>query len=211
MWNYLLWDHDGVLVDTEKGFFVATRDSLSALGVDMDQATYLRLMAEGRPYWDLARQHGLPEAAIVAARAERDRQYQQFLATEPLEIKGVSDVLRELHRAYRMAIVSTSRRDDFALIHRARHIRQFFKFVITIEDCERSKPAPDPYETALRRFNAHPREAIAIEDSSRGLASALAAGLQCLIIRNAFTEAQDFTGARRILRSIRDLPDALAS
>jgi len=210
MWTYLLWNHDGVLVDTEKWFFVATRDSLSTLGVEMDQATYLRLMAEGRPYWDLARQHGLPETAIVEARAERDRQYQQFLATEPLEIDGVADVLSELHRAYRMAIVSTSRRDDFALIHRARHIRPFFEFVITIEDCERAKPAPDPYETALRRFNAHPREAIAIEDSSRGLASALAAGLPCMIIQNAFTEAQDFTGARRILRSIRELPDALA-
>jgi HAD superfamily hydrolase (TIGR01509 family) len=211
MWKYLLWDHDGILVDTEKWFFVATRDSLSALGVDMDQAIYLRFMAEGRTYWDLARQQGIPETAILEARAERDRQYQHFLSTKQLEIEGVVEVLRELRRAYRMAIVSTSRREDFALIHRSRHIHQFFEFVINIEDCEHAKPAPDPYATALHRFNAHPIEAIAIEDSSRGLASALAAGLQCIIIRNEFTAAQSFTGAWRILSSIRELPKALAS
>jgi HAD superfamily hydrolase (TIGR01509 family) len=147
----------------------------------------------------------------LEARAERDRQYQHFLSTKQLEIEGVVEVLRELRRAYRMAIVSTSRREDFALIHRSRHIRQFFEFVINIEDCEHAKPAPDSYATALRRFNAHPLEAIAIEDSSRGLASALAAGLQCIIIRNEFTAAQSFTGAWRILSSIWELPKALAS
>jgi beta-phosphoglucomutase-like phosphatase (HAD superfamily) len=85
-----------------------------------------------------------------------------------------------------------------------------FEFVLTIEDYAQPKPAPDPYLTALHRFGAVAREAVAIEDSARGLRSAMAAGLDCVIVRNAFTASQDFRGAWRMLQSIRDLPGVLA-
>jgi beta-phosphoglucomutase-like phosphatase (HAD superfamily) len=81
--------------------------------------------------------------------------------------------------------------------------------VINIEDCKRVKPAPDPYLEALRRFNATPSEALAIEDSSRGLAAAISAGISCVVIRNSFTASQDFTGAWRLLDSVRQLPAIL--
>jgi len=208
--KFLLWDHDGVLVDTERWYFAATRQCLRGLGVELDQPTYLRLMADGRPSWDLARQRGITEEAIVEARRERDRYYQQHLQYEDIEIDGVLDVLSELRRTYRMAIVSTSRREDFHLIHRDRRISSFFEFIINIEDCARAKPDPDPYQRALARFGALPEEAAAIEDSSRGLKAALAAGLECIVVRSDFTATQDFTGAYRVVNSIREVPAVLA-
>ena len=210
MRKYLLWDHDGVLVDTEKWYFAATQDSLRRLGVELDQLTYLRLMADGRASWELARARGISEEVIAAARRDRDVCYQRYLAEADIEIEGVLDVLSELRAAYRMAIVTTAKREDFALIHRSRQIAAFFEFVINVEDCTHAKPHPDPYLRALSRFSAPAGEAVAIEDSSRGLKAALAAGLDCIIIRNEFTAAQDFTGAWRIVDSIRDLPSVLA-
>jgi HAD superfamily hydrolase (TIGR01509 family) len=210
MRKYLLWDHDGVLVDTEKWYFAATQDSLRRLGVELDQLTYLRLMADGRASWELARAHGINEDVIVAARRDRDVCYQRYLAEADIEIEGVLDVLSELGAAYRMAIVTTAKREDFALIHRSRKIASFFEFVINVEDCAHAKPHPDPYLRALSRFGAAAGEAFAIEDSSRGLKAAVAAGLDCIIIRNEFTAAQDFTGAWRIVDSIRDLRSVLA-
>ena len=210
MRKYLLWDHDGVLVDTEKWYFAATQDCLRRLGVELDQPTYLRLMADGRASWELARARGIAEDVIVAARRDRDVCYQQYLAEADIEIEGVIDVLIELRAVYRMAIVTTAKREDFALIHRSRKIASFFEFVITVEDCTHAKPHPDPYLRALSRFGALAAEAVAIEDSSRGLKAARAAGLDCIIIRNEFTAAQDFTGALRIVDSIRDLPAALS-
>jgi beta-phosphoglucomutase-like phosphatase (HAD superfamily) len=62
----------------------------------------------------------------------------------------------------------------------------------------------------LHRFGAVAREAVAIEDSSRGLRSAMAAGLDCVVVCNAFTASQDFSGAWRMLHTIRDLPGVLA-
>jgi HAD superfamily hydrolase (TIGR01509 family) len=209
--KFLLWDHDGVLVDTEKWYFLATQACLAELGVEFDQAGYLSMMADGRTYWDRAQQRGIADSVIAAARRKRDELYQQYLLTREIEIEGVIEVLSELTKTHRMAIVTTSRREDFDLIHRSRTIRRFFEFVIAAEDCTRHKPDPDPYQQALRRFDAEPGEALAIEDSSRGLRSAVAAGLDCVIIRNDFTAAQDFARAWRVLSSIRELPTVLVS
>src|SRR5262249_61424915 len=72
------------------------------------------------------------------------------------------------------------------------------------------KPAPDTYLTALHRFGAVGKEAVAIEDSARGLRSAMAAGIDCMVVYNAFTASQDFSGAWRMLHTIRELPGVLA-
>jgi HAD superfamily hydrolase (TIGR01509 family) len=209
--KFILWDHDGVLVDTERWYFAATRDSLADLGIQLDQAAYLGFMTEGRSCWDLVRQVGHSEARVELLRSRRDALYQGFLRSEEIEIDGVSETLRELRGAYRMAIVTTARREDFTLIHRSRSLLEYFELVVTIEDCARSKPHPDPYLEALRRLGARPEESFAIEDSARGLRAATAAGVDCIVVKNAFTASQDFSGAWSVLDSVRDLPDVLAA
>src|SRR5262245_12332659 len=77
--RFLLWDHDGVLVDTEPLYFAATQECVKLLGIELDQSTYWRLMTAGRTSWELAREQGIAEAKITEAREERDRRYQQYL------------------------------------------------------------------------------------------------------------------------------------
>ncbi len=141
---------------------------------------------------------------------QRNLLYQTYLQTKSLEIDGVLDVLVELERTYRMAIVTTARREDFDLIHQSRKMLDYIEFAMTREDYARSKPYPDPYLAALRRFDAEPDEAIAIEDSSRGLQAAHNAGLDCIIIKNRFTSSQDFSKVWKVLDSIQKLPTILA-
>ncbi len=207
--RFLLWDHDGVLVDTERWYFEATRIALARAGVALSQARYLELAASGGSCWGLARALGLPELEIEAGRAHRDALYQEFLRCEPIEIEGVAEVLGELASRYRMAVVTNARRSDFELIHARRDLLRHFEFVLTGEDFGRSKPEADPYLAGLARFAADPAESFAVEDSLRGLRSARAAGLPCVVIRTPFTASEDFTGAFRVVDSIRDLPDLL--
>ena len=207
--RFLLWDHDGVLVDTERWYFEATRRAIARVDIALTQVRYLELVATGRSCWDLARARGISEADIDAGRAYRDALYQDFLRSEPIEIEGVADVLGKLASRYRMAIVTNARRADFDLIHERRDLLRFFEFVITGEDFARSKPEADPYLAGLARFGAQPSQALAVEDSARGLRSACAAGIPCVAIRTPFTASDDFTGAFRIVDSIRDLPSLL--
>ena len=207
--RYLLWDHDGVLVDTERWYFETTREALGHLGVDLHQDTYLEYMAEGRSCWDLARSMGISEEHIADKRAHRDSLYQESLRSKPIEIVGVRDVLTELGASHKMAVVTTARRADFDLIHESRDLLKFFDFALTIEDYARPKPHPDPYLAALDLFGARPQEALALEDSARGLKSACRAGLECLVVRTPFTASQDFTMAWRVVDSINQVPALL--
>lgn len=207
---FLLWDHDGVLVDTEPLYFEATRDALAAVGIELPEPLYLEYMAAGRTLWRVAREHGVDEPRIALMRRERDARYRELLRTRPIEIPGVEEVLEELASRHRMAIVTTSRRTDFELIHASRDLVRHFEFVLTVEDYPRAKPEPDPYLAGLARFGADPSQALVLEDSARGLAAACAAGLDCLVIANPFTASHDFSGAWRVVDSVRRVPEVLA-
>jgi len=86
-----------------------------------------------------------------------------------------------------MGIVTTSKRVDFELIHDKRGIVDYMDFVLCVEDYPRAKPHPDPYLKGLEKFNSSKEDAIVVEDSQRGLSSTVAAGIECVIVKNDFT------------------------
>jgi HAD superfamily hydrolase (TIGR01509 family) len=108
-----------------------------------------------------------------------------------------------------MAIVTTSKRADFEVIHKSRQIRQFMDFVLVREDYELAKPHPEPYLTGLKRFGATREETLVVEDSSRGLSSAVAAGIDCAVVYNEFTKAQDFSQASYRIDTLAELKDII--
>jgi HAD superfamily hydrolase (TIGR01509 family) len=108
-----------------------------------------------------------------------------------------------------MAIVTSSLRSHFDVIHKTRPLEKYFDFVLTREDYKKSKPHPEPYETAVRRFGLPVEHCIAIEDTERGMKSAQAAGLRCIIVPNEFTRGCPFEGAVAVLESIHRLPALL--
>ena len=207
--RFVLWDNDGVLVDTEEGYFLATRRALAEIGVALELANYHRLRAQGVTSWTLAEAAGIDPMTIDGQRRLRDDYYQQFIRSRNLEIDGVHDTVASM-TAYRMAIVTTAKRRDFELIHRERRIVRHMEFVLTGDDYQPHKPAPDGYLAALSRFGASADEAVVIEDSKQGLDAARAAGLRCVIVHNKFFgSAHDFDGASRVLDSVAAVPRVL--
>ncbi len=206
MKKIILFDHDGVLVNTEHWYYLANKRALAELDIDLPLSVYLELMADGTKVWTLAQTVGVDDQQIDAARARRDNYYQQYLITEDIEIGGVTETLKELSSVCRMAIVTTSRRVDFELIHRNRRIIDYMDFILTVEDYPRAKPHPDPYLSALRRFQVTADQAIVVEDSARGLKSAVAAGVDCIVVHNEFTASHDLSAATLKIEDIRELP-----
>jgi HAD superfamily hydrolase (TIGR01509 family) len=205
--KYILFDHDGVLVDTEFWYYRAGARALAEIGVILDQGQYVRDMSEGLGTWAQAKAAGVDEQTISRQRAVRDEYYQEYLRTEAIEIEGVVEALAELSKYVRMAIVTTAKRADFEIIHEKRQIRQFMDFVLAREDYELSKPHPEPYLTGLKRLGATKEETLVVEDSSRGLQSAVAAGIDCAVVHNDFTEAQDFSQASYRIRTLAEVKD----
>ena len=207
--KYILFDHDGVLVDTEQWYFMAGKRALASLGIDLTRDAHLANMASGINTWEVARASGISESDISRARELRNRYYQEYLITEDIEIDGVLETLAELAGTYRMAIVTTSKRPDFALIHEKRRILDHMEFCLTREDYERAKPHPEPYLKGLQRFGATAAETVVIEDSARGLKSALAAGIDCIVVANDFAAVHDLSAATARAASFSELPSVI--
>src|SRR4029453_9233361 len=145
--KYILFDHDGVLVDTEFWYHTAGERALADIGFALDKDHYLRDMNQGLGTWAQARAAGIDEQTISRQREVRNDYYQQYLRTEAIEIEGVVETLAALSKYVRMAIVTTAKRVDFEIIHEKRQIKQFMDFILAREDYELAKPHSEPYLT----------------------------------------------------------------
>jgi HAD superfamily hydrolase (TIGR01509 family) len=203
--KFILFDHDGVLVDTERWYFKAGERALADVGFRLDQDVYLRDMNAGRGSWASALAAGVDAGTIDRVRVARNAYYQEYLQTQDIEIAGVMDALAGLSKHVRMGIVTTCKPADFEIIHAGRNVLPFFEFVLMRDDYARAKPHPEPYLAGLERFGASKDETLVVEDSPRGLASAVAAGIDCAVVHNAFVAADDFVGARYRLERLAEL------
>jgi HAD superfamily hydrolase (TIGR01509 family) len=207
----ILWDNDGVLVDTESLFFAATRDTLARAEIIVTREAYIdHVLRSGRSLFDGLLSRGWGTAEIAALRSERDVLYAKELRRANLLIAGAAETVRMLAPRYRMAIVTSSLRTHLELAHRESGILSHFETVVAREDYKKSKPSPEPYLTAMTRLKLAPERCIAVEDSERGLTAALAAGLRCIIAPNELTRGGAFDAAATILPDITALPRVLA-
>jgi HAD superfamily hydrolase (TIGR01509 family) len=123
----------------------------------------------------------------------------------------VTAVLDALHGKCVMGVVTSSRRDHFDLIHERTDLLKYFEFVVTADDCARTKPDPDPYLRAIERSGVAPEECVAIEDSERGLVAATRAGIRCIVVPTTLTRTRTFAGAHQVVAGAGDLLAVLSS
>lgn len=202
----IIFDNDGVLVDTEKLFFQACQETLKNVGVELTLEVYQDIsLRQGKSAMHLAEHIGKSEADIQQLRLDRDVVYQDLLQSSTTVIDGVMTVLNALHGRIKMGVVTSAPKHHFELMHRHTGIPPFLDFVYTQEDVPRLKPFPDPYLLALNEQNLNADETIVIEDTERGLMSAMAAGIRCLVLPSDVSNGSDFEGAYRVLNRIDDV------
>jgi HAD superfamily hydrolase (TIGR01509 family) len=206
MLKAILWDNDGVLVDTEHLYLAATREVLLRWGIELSDEDYHDLfLTRSRGILHFAEIHGWPDAALEAVRRERNARYASLLREQSCVLDGVEAVLARLHGRYAMGIVTSAQREHFDIIHATSGLLGYFDFVLASGDYTDPKPHPAPYLKAVERAGVEPHECLVIEDSERGLASATAAGLKCVVVPSRLTAGRPFAAAHRVLGNIREL------
>jgi len=202
----IFWDNDGVLVDTEKLYYKASRLTFAKIGIDLTDEMYAEyFLRNSHGTWHLAKKLGYGDTTISELRNERNDLYSKLLESEIEIIKGADEVLNKLYGTYKMGIVTSSRKDHFEIIHKQTGFLKYFDFVITGDDVKSTKPDSEPYLKALETSGLKKEECIVIEDSERGLRSAIAAGLKCYIIPTSLTLNSNFSGAEKILNNIKEI------
>lgn len=209
MKKYILFDNDGVLVETEAWYYQANYEVLKTLDIHLAFEEYQKIMIRGGTAWELAFNQGYSLKEVDKFKDQRDELYQHYLKTKDITIAGITETLEELSKKYKMAIVTTSTRVNFELIHQNRGITKYMDFILCVEDYKKAKPHPEPYLKALEKFNATSNEAIVVEDSQRGLDSAYNANIDCIIVKNEFTKSHNFSKAKHFIDKFENLKELL--
>jgi len=205
----LVFDFDGLIVDTEVPIFRAWQRIYREHGQELPLARWLTIIGTASgpfdPVIDLAKKTGAkldgPELKALEVLY-----YQEATALQQL-LPGVVDYLVTARQLGLKTAVASSSTRTWVMDHLNRFgIGGHFDAIVCREDVKRTKPDPDLYLTALQRLGARPDEAIAFEDSSNGIHAAKAAGLFCVVVPNLLTVDLDLTGADLRLLTLEAMP-----
>jgi HAD superfamily hydrolase (TIGR01509 family) len=209
----MLWDNDGVLVDTERLFYQANRELFLRFGLDLSERQFFDwYLADNCGAWHLLGNLQLTNEQVQSLRGERNVRYAQLLEAATLRpVDGVERVLAAWSARLPLGVVTSSNGDHFRQIHDALGLLRHFRFVLTSEDYVNSKPSPEPYVLGLSRLGIAAEQCVVVEDSPRGLQAALAAGLRCIVLRHPLTRHYDFPGAWRVVDHMGELHEELTA
>jgi HAD superfamily hydrolase (TIGR01509 family) len=195
----VIFDFDGVILDSETPEYESHKQVFEMFGVPLSFDEYLGRVGlyheDHETEWFIRLCELSPAPPDRATYdAERKRIFNALVPREPM--RGILDLLEALTAAaVPMAIASTSTSRWVVPASERLGIRARFVTVVTGDDVQRRKPAPDVYLEAARRLGVEPARSVALEDSAPGIASARAAGMKTVAIPHWLTEGHDLSAA----------------
>jgi len=206
----LLFDFDGLLVDTETPSRLVWEELYREHGHELPQDRWATLIGTiGAPFDPLGHLEELVGRRLDEQALTTRRRAREYELTDLEELRpGVEEYFAEAERlGLRTAVVSSSD-DDWIERHLGRlgHLEGLDTIVAANGDTARAKPRPDLYLEALDRLELEPHQAIAFEDSPNGVTAAKAAGLVCVAVPNPMTATLALDDADLVLESLADVP-----
>ncbi len=187
-----VFDNDGTLVDTESVWIEAYVRLLSPYGIEHSMAIHRSMMGLSPRDCVVAMQRayvGLPQGddATDELLRERRRLFQETRAEKGIHpLPGVVDFLQAAReQGKHLAMATSATREDITMQLSLLGWKDLFEVVVTADDIKRHKPAPDVYLEAARQLGVEPSRCLAFEDAANGLASAHAAGMSVVFVRDA--------------------------
>ena len=214
MIDAVVFDLDGVLIDTEQLWGAVREELARELGGRWSEHAQADMMGMSSPEWSRYMHEvvGLREPPEQIADEVVRRMEARYREQLPL-IPGAREAVQRLAARWPIGLASSSNRPLIDLALELSGLASFFAVTVSSEEVARGKPAPDVYLEAVRRLGVAPERAAAVEDSSNGIRGAHSAGLRVVVIPNAhFPPDEDALAlAEVVIDSLADLtPDAIA-
>jgi HAD superfamily hydrolase (TIGR01509 family) len=200
----ILFDFNGVIIDDEMLQMKAYQEVFQPYAVPLTEAQYLQAL-------------GMDDRTFVrAAFASASKELSDETLTDDVPLfHGVATFLRAAARDFTLGLVSMANREEIGYIFERARLAPLFTIIVSAEDVELCKPAPDCYLKGLEKLNEYQskagkpsfqaHECLAIEDSPPGIASARAAGMRTLGVTNTVAaEELRAAGAEVVSKDLAD-------
>lgn len=216
MLKAVIFDFDGIIVDTEPLHYRAFQEILTPLGLGYSWDDYLER------YLGFDDRDALREAFLAGGRHLSDLELNRLITGKGLSFnriissgvapyQGVVELIRSIKGNFPLAICSGALPSDIAPILVQLGIDGFFDVIVTAADVPASKPDPACYALSVARLaklfpdmGIVPENCLAIEDTPAGIASATVAGIKVMAVTNSYPEA-DLSGAGKVIGSLAEV------
>ena len=201
----VIFDMDGVIIDSEPVYFKIDKQMFEELNIDVSFEEHCSYVgASSQNMWDtIIKKHGIADQPRELMRKEYDL-YMDYLvnASDLQPIDGVLELINDLHKNnFRLVLASSSRMETINIILKKFKLSDLFMAKISGSDLVHSKPHPEIFLSAAQLIRSEAKDCVVIEDSKNGVAAAKAAGMKCIGFLNPSSGDQNLKSADLIIRS----------
>lgn len=198
-----LFDMDGVILDSEPLHVAAFQTTLQGFGYTLDLDGYEAHFA-GRTDEEGFRQYFAfinEEVDISTVMNEKAKQYMALASDQLLPYPGITQIINELSLSVPLALVTGSLRAEVDIALKACGLEDVFSSIVTAEDVTKGKPAPEGYLKAATELGVAAHDCVVVEDSPKGVAAAIAAGIDCIAITTTHSR-DDLKAATKVVDTL---------
>lgn len=207
----VIFDMDGVLVDSYEPHFESWRSTVGRLGLEMTDRQFASTF--GRTSREIINQlwgerHFTTEEM---QRIDHDKEsaYREILARRFPAMDGAAELLADLHASgFRLAIGSSGPPENVALVIRELQLEGRIEATVTGKDVTRGKPDPQVFLAAAGKLGLEPKLCLVIEDAPVGITAAHAAGMKCIGLNSTGHTREQLSAADLVVDSLRELSAA---
>jgi len=205
----VVFDFDGLILETETPEYLAWKEVFAQLGVSLPLSVWRAFVGSTAEEFDpmdyLEEQLGHTVDRSRLLREIRIRSDRIIDCQGPMP--GASDYLKDARRLKLQVGLASSSDSKWVMSHLGRlELSDYFDVIRCREHVARPKPAPDLYLSVLEAFRLPPENCLAFEDSQNGVQAAKSAGLHCVAVPNEVTRGMDFSMADMMLSSLQEVP-----
>lgn len=205
----ILFDNDGVLVHTEQQLFNCNMQAAQDLDIPYTREDFIHhTFIEGWGSDGWLQHKGYSQEMRVSFKARRVALVSECTYPD-LVVPTTVEILHTLASTHSLAVATNSTKEFLRGIYTNTIPLDIFKAIVTREDYENPKPAPDAYVAALQKLGVTNNEAVVVEDSPRGIRAAQTAGIPVIAIINPAFPELDQSAAEYQITTLEELPRLL--
>jgi HAD superfamily hydrolase (TIGR01509 family) len=185
MFEAAIFDWDGTLADTRRVIVASFQKALSDVGCNVDGEFIERRIGIGasETFREVLRASKMRfDEGLVASLVKKKVQTEIDMGSEVKLFAGAMTLLESLRGKVKLALASMSNRDFVDHMLNAMNIQRFFEVVLTADEVQKSKPAPEIFLKCALKLKSKPERCVVVEDSIFGVEAAKAAKMGCIAV-----------------------------
>jgi beta-phosphoglucomutase family hydrolase len=208
MFESMIFDMDGVIIDSEPIHYEINKVIFKDLQITLDDEEYRKFIGVTNTYmWTyLKEKYSLKHTLEELLENHYIKNLEYLKTCEDKPIPGITKLLEGLKKeGITIALASSSPMEFIETILKLFNIRNYFKVVISGENIRRSKPEPDIFLAAAEALGTLPENCVVLEDAMHGVRAAKAAAMKCIGYQNPNSWDQNLSEADMVIDNLEDL------